>query len=56
VAKQLYISCTECGEEYTPESLVEKHLAILKDMGVVAHPQDRDPDKIFACPECTHDF
>lgn len=52
-----YITCFECEYSFaTPEELVEKHVAVLRDMGIDPEPADLNPRKIHICPECSHDF
>lgn len=52
-----YMTCFECGTEYaTPQDLVERHLAVLAEIGIVEEPRDGLADTITVCPNCSHDF
>lgn len=55
--RESFITCFECEYTYrSGEELVEKHVAILRDLGVALEPCDLDARKINVCPECFHDF
>jgi hypothetical protein len=57
VNQESFITCFECEYTYaSAEELVEKHLAVLRDLGIEPMASDLVGAKIDVCPECSHDF
>lgn len=52
IPEDCYILCGECWHAWTVESLLEEHNKILSHYGVT----EENPENIFSCPLCTHDF
>jgi len=48
-----YRVCGECGHAWTEEKLLLAHNEILDEFD---HPEVFDPDEVFSCPLCAHDW
>lgn len=56
-SQSYYLVCYECGHVWrTEEELVADHTALLAEMKAPIHPDDHRAEKIYICPQCTHDF
>lgn len=53
IPEDVFIVCLECGHAFTAEALLAGHNEHLAEFG---GKPETDPDKVFACPECIHDF
>jgi hypothetical protein len=51
-----YRICFECFHVFrTADELIAAHRAVLEQIGSTLNPRT-DPEAIFSCPECSHDF
>lgn len=54
---EYYSVCGECGHVYvTAEELLEAENRLLFEMQVTKPPVVTDPEHVYTCPLCGHDF
>lgn len=57
VAERPFLICGECFHVFnTAEELVEDDRKARQEFMVPDVAKPRDPDQIFCCPHCVHDF
>lgn len=61
ITKDTFRVCGECWHAWTAEALLADHNAILDEIDKEHGPGNAgahltDPEKVFACPLCIHDF
>ena len=55
MTESTYTVCGECGHAFdTADDLLRDHNAVLVELGI--DRIDTDPEKVWVCPHCTHDF
>lgn len=52
----VFATCFECEYSFTAEDLVEKHLAVIRGLGILPDERDFHPYMITICPECSSDL
>lgn len=56
VKLNVFATCFECEYSFTAEDLVEKHLAVIRGLGILPDERDFYPYMITICPECSSDL